>query len=227
MSVINVDQLLARATHSRPYLEAGAQDPLQNTIEATGETVSFDPNEEIYAEEDLSLYLYKVRKGTVRLCRLLEDGRRQISAFLVPGDMFGLELGDCHSFSAEAVEACEISMFDRRGVQALAQINNSVAMRLWELTAQSGRRLQEHILLLGRMTAKAKVATFLLSLADRIGVTELRLAMARHDIGDHLGLTLETVSRTLTQLENEGFIRMRGARAIDIMNSSALKRLAA
>ena len=227
MSAINFDQTFAKAVRFRRFADDSAPDPLTRTMEATGETASFEPNEEIYAEEDPAFYIYKVCKGTVRICRLLEDGRRQISTFVTAGEMFGLELEECHRFSAEAVGACEIMMFERRGVHALAGVNSSVALRLWELTAQAARRAQEHILLLGRMNAKAKVSTFLTSLADRTGSTVLQLAMPRHDIGDHLGLTLETVSRTLAQLDSEGFIRLRGARSIDIRDACALKRLAA
>ena len=228
MSLSALDFSIAFAGMSgRPSRRRDRFDCLANTLEVVAEHVSFSANEEIYAEEDLASYLYKVARGTVRICRLLEDGRRQIVAFLMPGDYFGLELGDEHLFSAEAVEDVELMLFERRSVQGLAEQNNSVALRLWEMTADSVRRLQEHILLLGRMNVRAKVATFLLSIAERSQVQRLYLSMTRVDIGDHLGLTLETVSRTIRQLEQESLISLDGARSVCVRDVAGLKRIAA
>jgi CRP/FNR family transcriptional regulator, nitrogen fixation regulation protein len=202
-------------------------DAVSRTLDSCAEALSFEMNESIYVEEEPADRLYKVVKGTVRICRLLEDGRRQIAAFLMPGDFFGLELGDTHLFSAEAVETVEVMAFDRRRVEGMARRDNEIALRLWDMTAECVRRLQEHILLLGRMNARARVSTFLLCLSDRFDSRRVRLSMARHDIADHLGLTLETVSRTIRQLEHEGFIDLKDARSVNLLDARALRRIAA
>ncbi len=216
----------AAARRRRP-IGAAAFDPFAPALEAVADRIGFDAQEEIYAEQDPALYIYKVVSGTVRICRLLEDGSRQIVAFLFAGDHFGLELGEDHVFSAEAVEPSEVLLFDRRTIESLARTNNSVALRLWELTAASVRKLQDHILVLGRMNARAKIATFLLGLSERTASRDVRLCMPRHDIGDHLGLTLETVSRTIRQLEVEEFLALPDARSVTLRNVHGLRRLVA
>jgi len=211
----------------RKSFAAASFDPFVPALDAAADRIRFDAQEEIYAEQDPALYIYKVVSGAVRVCRLLEDGSRQIVAFLFAGDHFGLELGDEHVFSAEAIEPSEVLLFDRRAIESLARTNNGVALRMWELTAASVRKLQDHILVLGRMNARAKIATFLLGLSERADSRDVRLCMPRHDIGDHLGLTLETVSRTIRQLEMEEFLSLPDARSVTLRNVPGLRRLAA
>ncbi|MBX9776502.1 MAG: helix-turn-helix domain-containing protein [Xanthobacteraceae bacterium] len=200
-------------------------DPLASSIELIGAPMSFARNEEIYGEKEPADYLYKVVSGTVRTYKVLSDGRRQIGAFYLPGDIFGLETGDEHTFSAEAITVAKVLVIKRSAVVALAARDNGVARQLWTLTSRELERVQDRILLLIK-TAQERVASFLLEMADRIQSTnEVELPMSRQDIADYLGLTIETVSRTLTQLENAAVIALPASRRVVLRNRAALSRL--
>jgi len=195
------------------------------TIELMGVLMSFARNAEIYGENEPADYLYKIVIGTVRTHKVLEDGRRQIGAFHLPGDIFGLETGDEHTFSAEAITDCKIIVIKRGAVEALAAKDNEVARQMWALTAHELQRVQEHILVLIR-SARERVASFLLEMAKRAPAgAAVELPMSRQDIADYLGLTIETVSRTLTQLEKTAAIEVPTSRRIVLRNRSALSRL--
>jgi len=127
----------------------------------------FSRNSEIYGENEPAEYLYKVISGTVRTYKVLADGRRQIGSFYLAGDLFGLESGDEHSFSAEAITACKVLVIKRSALLALAARDNDVAQQLWTSTGRELRRVQEHILLLIK-TAQERVVGFLLEMADRV-----------------------------------------------------------
>ena len=195
------------------------------TIELMGACISFAANSEIYGENEPAHYLYKVVSGTVRTYKVLVDGRRQIGAFYLPGDIFGLETGDEHTFSAEAITDCKITVIKRSTVMALVATDNEVARQMWALTARELDRVQEHSLVLIK-SAEERVAGFLLEMADRVpsgGAVEL--PMSRQDIADYLGLTIETVSRTLKILEDAATIEVAKRRRILLRNRSALRRL--
>jgi CRP/FNR family transcriptional regulator, nitrogen fixation regulation protein len=194
-------------------------------IEVMGAPMPYGRNAEIYGENEPADYLYKVLSGTVRTYKILNDGRRQIGAFYMPGDMFGLEVGDDHTFSAEAICDCKVLVIKRSALVALAARNNEVARQLWTMTAGELHRAQNHMMLLIK-TAQERVAGFLLEMAKRSSaITEVELPMSRQDIADYLGLTIETVSRTLTQLENSAAIAVPTSRRIVLRNRAALTRL--
>jgi CRP-like cAMP-binding protein len=195
------------------------------TIELMGACMSFARNSEIYGENEPADYLYKIVGGTVRTYKVLVDGRRQIGAFHLPGDIFGFETGDEHTFSAEAIADCKIIVIKRSAVMALAARDNEVAREMWALTARELQRVQEHSLVLIK-SAEERVAGFLLEMADRLptGAT-VELPMSRQDIADYLGLTIETVSRTLKILEDTAAIEVAKRRRILLRNRSALRRL--
>jgi CRP/FNR family transcriptional regulator, nitrogen fixation regulation protein len=155
----------------------------------------------------------------------LADGRRQIGAFYMVGDVFGLEFGDEHTFSAEAISDAKVLVIKRSALVALAERDNEVARQLWALTGRELNRVQDHILLLIK-TAQERVVGFLLEMAARASNNgALELPMSRQDIADYLGLTIETVSRTLTILENTAAIELPTSRRIVLRNRSALNRL--
>jgi CRP-like cAMP-binding protein len=196
-----------------------------DAIELMGAAMPFSRNAEIYGENEPAEYLYKVLSGTVRTYKVLNDGRRQIGFFYLPGDVFGLEVGDRHSFSAEAIADCKVLVIKRSSVIALAARQTDVARQLWEMTATELCRVQDHVMLLIK-TARERVAGFLLEMAARVpGSTEIELPMSRQDIADYLGLTIETVSRTLTQLENSAAIAVPTSRRIVLRNRAALTRM--
>ncbi|HYS86228.1 MAG TPA: helix-turn-helix domain-containing protein, partial [Bradyrhizobium sp.] len=197
-----------------------------DSIELMGVRMSYARNTEIYGEGEPADYLYKVMSGAVRVSKLLDDGRRQVTAFHLAGEIFGLELGKEHRFSAEAISESSILVVKRSAVLALAGRDGEVARQLWTLTADALQRVQDHMLVLGCMNAKERVANFLLQLAKRVSSgNEVELPMPRQDIADYLGLTIETVSRTMTQLENDATIGLPSSRRIVLRNRAALGRL--
>jgi CRP-like cAMP-binding protein len=210
---------------TKQNLPPTASHALGGVLEMMGAPMSFFRNAEIYGENEPAEYLYKVVSGTVRTYKVLADGRRQIGGFYLAGEIFGLEIGDDHMFSAEAVSDAKVLVVKRSAVIALAARDNDVARQLWTLTARELRRVQDHILLLIQ-TAQERVASFLLEMADRVSASNaVELPMSRQDIADYLGLTIETVSRTLTSLENAATIEVPTSRRIVLRNRSALRRL--
>jgi CRP/FNR family nitrogen fixation transcriptional regulator len=154
--------------------------------------------------------------------RFLSDGRRQIDAFHLPGDVFGLELGRVHGFSAEAVSDCQIALVRRTHIERAAAHECNVARDLWALTANDLAHARDHMLTLARKSASERVGAFLLEMAERVGSQAFELPMSRLDIADYLGLTIETVSRTLTQMEREGMIALPTCRGVVMRNRAAL-----
>jgi CRP-like cAMP-binding protein len=199
----------------------------QLSPELTGATMSFGRNAEIYGEGENVEFIYQVVSGAVRTYKVLADGRRQIASFYLPGDMFGLEVGDTHAFSAEAISSSKIAVIKRNRVTDLASRDSEVSNRLFNAVGCELRRVQDHILLLIK-TAQERVAGFLLEMAKRsAGHNEIDLPMSRQDIADYLGLTIETVSRTITSLEQAEFIALPSARTIILRNPAGLRRIAA
>jgi CRP-like cAMP-binding protein len=168
-----------------------------------------------------------VISGTVRTYKILADGRRQIGAFYLPGEVFGLETRDEHAFSAEATVDAKVLVVRRSAIFTLAESDHDIARELWKLTARELQRVQDRMLLLVK-TAQERVVGFLLEMADRgYSANEVKLPMSRQDIADYLGLTIETISRTLTQLTTTAAIELPTSRRIVLRNRAALSRLAA
>jgi CRP/FNR family transcriptional regulator, nitrogen fixation regulation protein len=181
----------------------------------------------VFVQEDEVTHVYKVVSGAVRVTRLLSDGRRHIVAFYFAGELFGLEAGDTHQFSAEAVVASRIAFVRRSAVATEAEHSDSAIWAVWRLMAKELARAQDHALVLGRLSAAERVGAFLRDMATRTGCNNsIDLPMSRTDIADFLGLTIETVSRTLTQMERQGAIRFSGARHIDLQGGRPLARVA-
>src|SRR5437868_8237931 len=187
---------------------------------------SYRKDEEIYGEGEPSEYVYQVICGAVRTYKLLSDGRRQIGAFHLPGDVFGLELGTAHRLAAEAIIDTTVRLVRRRHLEQAAETDVEVARKLWTITAGDLRHAEDHMLLLGRKSAMERVANFLLEMDRRLAVAGMMaLPMCRRDIGDYLGLTLETVSRALSLLHHEGVLGFSGARQIVLRNRQRLRNM--
>ena len=166
-------------------------------------TITYPRDAEIYGEGEPVEHFYVVASGAVRIYKVLVDGRRQIYDFSLSGDVFGFEPDDSYAFSAEAIVHTKILAVKRRVVMAQAERDRDVARKLWAMTGHELKRVQAHVLLLTR-TAKERVASFLLEMAARTRTGEqVDLPMSRQDIADYLGLTIETVSRTLTDFESK------------------------
>jgi CRP/FNR family nitrogen fixation transcriptional regulator len=197
---------------------------LNEPLKSAGTIIEVLEGREICAEGQETETFYKVLSGVVRVCRFLADGRRQIEAFHVAGDMFGLELGDERVMSGEAVTDCRLIAYRRRGVEQQAKTDHAISQQLFQYAMQSLSQAQCHSLLLSRRGAAEKVAAFLLDWMEKTtGDNTLHLPMSRQDIADYLGLTIESVSRSMSQFERDRTIALSGARHVRILNSAALE----
>jgi CRP/FNR family nitrogen fixation transcriptional regulator len=197
-----------------------------DAIATVGVVMSFGRNAEVYAEGEASGYVYKVLSGVVRVSKLLPDGRRQISAFHLPGEMFGFEAGNLHHTSAEAVVPAKVIAYKWDGLMDQGKQSASVVRELLNMTVRGLRHTQDHLLLLGRKNALERLAAFLLEMDARTGFKHvLDLAMPRHDIADYLGLTLETVSRMFAELKEMGALKLESARRVHLLDTGKLEAL--
>src|SRR5215831_12354751 len=166
---------------------------------------------EIFGEAEPAEYVYQVVEGAVRSYKLLSDGRRQISAFHLVGDIFGLENGALHRFTAEAIVDTTVRLAKRANLEHVAQADALVARQLLSMTTNNLQHAENHMLLLGRKTSLERVAAFLLEMDGRLTAAGvMALPMSRRDIADYLGLTLETVSRALSNLHDMGILGFLG-----------------
>ena len=165
--------------------------------------------------------------GAVRSCKLLADGRRHVGDFYLTGDFIGLDAEANYIFTAEAVCDAIVVRYSRRSVDALAGQEPRIGHSLFRIACHGLSAAQQQMVLLGRKTAEERVASFILGLAERNGAADrISLPMTRSDIGDHLGLTIETVSRALTQLKKDGVIEFTGSHALVIRDRKTLANLA-
>jgi CRP/FNR family nitrogen fixation transcriptional regulator len=203
----------------------GERPHLAESMQMIGAMMSFPRKTEIFGENEPADYAYMVASGSVCTYKILNDGRRQIGGFYLPGDIFGFEFGNEHTFSAEAIANTKVVVVKRSALTALAGRDAAIAGDLFALVGSELRRVQDRILLLVK-SAQERVASFLLEMAQRACAGNVvELPMSRQDIADYLGLTIETVSRTLTGLEGEAAIEVSTARRIVLRNRSALRRL--
>jgi len=169
--------------------------------------------------------------GVVRLSRLLPDGRRQILGFGLPGNVTGFQTGDRYTFSVEAVTPTKACRFPRIGFFDLMNKRPLLARKFFELLAQELSFAQEQIAILGYRSAEKRVASFLMNLRDRwariVGSEKITpLPMTRQDIADFLGLRVETVSRTISQMSREMLIET-GPGHVRIINDGPIYDLLA
>jgi len=204
--------------HATAKIELPSYVPRPTAFEgAATQPVSFFPaGTEIYAQGEKATGLYQIEFGAVRIYRLLADGRRQISAFHLAGETFGFEADATHHFFAEAINATGVRVFR-------AHSGMDMSRQLLPLALKGLSRAQEHLLVLGRQNAIERVAAFLLDMAERQGgLRQVDLPMSRIDIGDYLGLTIETVSRVFTRLKEKGIIRLPSLRSVEILKRETL-----
>ncbi|WP_426613836.1 helix-turn-helix domain-containing protein [Bradyrhizobium sp. McL0616] len=196
---------------SRPNLLGDLDIPSGLSASVGISEFTYRKGQEVYSENDPAEYVYQVRKGAVRRYKLLSDGRRQIGAFHLSGDIFGLENALVHRLSAEAVVETSVRLFKRQSLENGAETDANVFHRLLSMTTKNLRHAEDHMLLLGRKSSVEKVAAFLLEMDGRLtSAGLLSLPMGRRDIADYLGLTLETVSRAVNQLQREAVLKFIG-----------------
>ena len=225
-TAIRVTPPTSRSSRAAGREQHGSSDnnPLLESMHLRGAVLSYKRNTEIFGEDEPADYIYKVSRGSVRTYKILSDGRRQICGFYLPGDVFGLQFNEEHIFSAEAITDAKVLVVKRSMLTALADRDAAVGRELFALTNRELRRMHERLLLLVK-SAQERVASFLVEMSERAAANAIELPMTRQDIADYLGLTIETVSRTLTSLESCAAIEVPTSRHIVLRNRSALKRL--
>ncbi|MEN3163523.1 helix-turn-helix domain-containing protein [Tistrella mobilis] len=190
------------------------------------------PAHALLAEEgERSPYVYNVTAGTAKLYKSLPDGRTQVLGFLLPGDFLGLGDDRLGGLAAESLTRVSVCRFRRRDFENLQERIPVLGRRLLSLAQDEIARSREQMLLLGRKSARERLASFLLGLYDRLEARgeandPLPLPMTRTDIGDYLGLTIETVSRTLAAFKRDGIISLDGVHAVRLLDPERMRSLA-
>jgi CRP/FNR family nitrogen fixation transcriptional regulator len=190
--------------------------------------IFYAKDRKIYCENEPADRIYEVVRGAIRSYKSLSDGRRQICAFHLPNDVFGLEFGPNHRFTAEAVVDSTVRVVRRHSLEYVAATDVGVARDLLSITAKTLRHAEDQLLLLGCKLALERVADFLLEMDKRLaGTGMMALPMTRLDIADYLGLRLETVSRALSFLRDQGVLEFSktSQRQIVLRNREQLQNL--
>jgi CRP/FNR family transcriptional regulator len=200
-------------------------------LAALATVLTVQPGAAFIQEGDPAEHFYNVTSGAVRLCKLLPDGRRQITGFARPGHFLGLAVRNIYGFSAEALSPVRVCRFSRARYQAVLLDHPELERRLLETAANELVAAQEQMLLLGRKTARERLASFLLAQADAAPgcvqrSDQVDLPMNRTDIADYLGLTIETVSRSMTWLKGQGFIGLPSSSHVVLLRRDRLSELA-
>jgi CRP/FNR family nitrogen fixation transcriptional regulator len=180
---------------------------------------------EIFGQAEPAEYIYQVIEGAVRSHKLLPDGRRQIGAFHLPGDIFGFENGAFHRFTAEAIVETTVRLVKCQSLEREAKNNPAIIQNLLKMTTDNLEHVENHLMLLGRQSARERVGAFLLEMHGRLKSRgAMAIPMSRRDIADYLGLTLETVSRALSAYQRQGYLKLAGPmqREITVLNPAGL-----
>jgi CRP-like cAMP-binding protein len=198
-------------------------------LQRLGAKVRFARNETIVNEGDEANYAYKVVSGAVRLCKHMVNGRRQIADFLLPGEFFGFLQFGSYTFTAEAVGEVVLMAYPNRQVENLSNTMPAMRDRIMMVLSQRLLGMQDHLVMLGRQSARERVASFLLMLAERVGAEDgalVDMPMSRQDIADYLGLTIETVCRVLSDMKRTKVIDTPNLHQVGIRSLDALETLA-
>lgn len=201
-------------------------------FKSMGWTLKLTPGQALFHEGDPATRVFTLTTGTLKLYKLLADGRRQITGFVHPGDFLGISVDDEHAFTAEAMENSQLCWFPSSRFDDFVEDEAVMERELYRLAAHELAAAQQQFVLLGRKTAKERIASFLLSLekkAQRPGEATcglVRLPMSRSDIADYLGLTKETVSRVISALKRDHIVRLEELNSIEIVDRDRLEQLA-
>ena len=224
---------ICQVCESRPVSVCNAiEDQDLHRLASAATVLEIMPGKTFINEGDPAEFFYNLTLGTVKLYKLLPDGRRQITGFAYRGDFLGLAVSKSYAFSAEAVEPVRFCRFSRSTLRTVLDEFPAMEKRLLDFASNELVAAQEQMLLLGRKTARERVASFLLGQEARASQwlcetpEAMTLAMTRSDIADYLGLTIETVSRTFTRLKNEGLISIPATDKVRLINRDGLAELA-
>lgn len=196
-----------------------------------GWTLKLSPGQALFLEGDPATRVFTLTRGTLKLYKLLADGRRHVTGFMHPGDLLGISIDDEHAFTAEALEDAQLCWFPRNRFDEFVEQHLPMERELYRRAAHELAAAQQQLVLLGRKTATERVASFLLILGDRAervngSNPSFKLPMNRSDIADYLGLTKETISRVLSAFRRDRVIRLRAIDEVEIVDREALEQRA-
>lgn len=230
--MFSIPVLAGCRTHPRrriPPSQSQTAFHLTSGVDVTGIRMTYNCGEEIYGDGECADMVYRIISGSVRCFNIRYDGRRQIEYFYFPGDILGLEARTVHHSSAEAIcDKTSIVAIWRSTLEEIIATDVRASQYVLRLVGQEWQNSRYHALLLGRKHAAERMAGFLLEMVRlQAAISTVTLPMCRSDIADYLGLTIETVSRTLTQFERDGIIAMPSSRLIRLLNMDVLRSLSA
>jgi len=177
----------------------------------SGAVVEIATHAPVYAQGDPAEHIYQVKSGCIGICSYEEEGRRLIHGFHVPGDIFGVEAGDHHASSAEAICPTRLACWDTRQLTRSWNENPSVALAFWQWRSSQQEQTVQRLSRIAHLDGVGRVLFFLADLARRTGdARRIELTMSRYDIADYLGLSSETVSRIFTRMKQQGIIALAG-----------------
>jgi len=210
---------------------AALEDSEVQDMAAITTTLEVGAGEPLIDEGQPAVHVFNVTSGAIKVYKLLVDGRRQMTGFIFPGDFLGLANDETYAYSAEAVIASTVCRFPRRKLEAVLTKYPKMERRLLGVASHELAAAQEQMLLLGRKNAREKIASFLLMLSRRaaqrgLPADPIFVPMSRNDIGDYLGLTTETVSRTFSDLKSKGIIVLLPAGKVQLARRAQLEDFA-
>jgi CRP/FNR family transcriptional regulator, anaerobic regulatory protein len=217
---------------ARPHsICAAIDDADMQRLAAAAVVQHYDPGQNFITEGDPAEYFFNITGGTARLYKLLPDGRRQITGFSHQGDFLGLAVSQTYGFSAEAIDLVHLCRFSRSKMYSLLADFPQMEKRLLATAGNELLAAQEQMLLLGRKTARERLASLLIRLSQGTEPcapprSKIHLAMTRTDIADYLGLTIETISRTFTRMRTDRLIALPSITEVVILDRARLARIA-
>lgn len=201
-------------------------------LKALSWTIALAPGQPLFHEGDEATRVFTLTRGSLKLYKLLADGRRQVTGFMFPGDFLGISIDDEHAFTAESLDESQLCWFPRTRFDGFVDDHGAMERELYRLAAHELAAAQQQMVLLGRKTAAERLASFFLMLAEKLGkstpapVRFVDLSMSRSDIADYLGLTKETVSRVLSMLKRGRLIRLEALDRVEILDREGLREIA-
>lgn len=233
MTAVAVNQAIsARSTLAgiEPGILRGTRERTSGATDHAG-LVQLASREDIFLEGDEASHVYEVTEGVVCLYRIMPDGSRHILAFRFPGDIVGLCSPSTYGYNAQAVGDTRVRRISRAGLERMIDERADFARKLLRMAAAELNAMRDHLTCLASKSAEAKVADFLLMLAGRSTARAgtavvINLPMTRTDIGDYLGLTIETVSRTISKMRRTGVIDLPRTTQVVVRSTDRLAELA-
>lgn len=218
--------------NARSHSSCAHLDPAeQKRMAAIMTSIEVSAHGSVFDEAEPAHSVYNVTEGVLKIYKLLPDGRRQITGFLFPGDFLGLMHNDVYAYSAEALTPAKLCQFSRGKLEALLAEIPHLEQRLLSMASHELAAAQDQMMMLGRKSARERVVSFLLMLSNAAARRDMppnpvSVPMTRTDIADYLGLTIETVSRTLTQLKKQGLIELLDEKLIELTQPKQLAAIA-